>query len=73
MFGYLRKAFRMIWSAAARRVFNLDLEPPEDFLATIYHALGLAPEMEILEFNWENGRCEVVLPEVEGHAMVVFE
>lgn len=33
----------------------------------------LAPEMEILDFTYDNGRCEVILPEVEGHAMIVFE
>ena len=33
----------------------------------------VAPEMEELEFAYEDGRCEVDVPEIDGHAMVVFE
>lgn len=33
----------------------------------------LAPEMKHLEYTFANGRCDLVIPEVNGHAMVVFE
>jgi hypothetical protein len=33
----------------------------------------LAPERADLPFTWNNGRVEVTIPRVDGHAMVVFE
>ncbi len=33
----------------------------------------LAPELAPLQITWRRGRAEVVVPEVTGHAMVVFE
>jgi hypothetical protein len=33
----------------------------------------LAPEREELDFVYADGRCQVIVPEVTGHAMVVFE
>ena len=33
----------------------------------------VAPEEENLEFRYEDGRCLVFVPEVAGHAMIVFE
>jgi hypothetical protein len=33
----------------------------------------LAPELTELPFAWSNGRVEVTVPRVDGHAMVVFE
>ena len=33
----------------------------------------LAPSRQPLEFTYANGRAEVVVPEIRGHQMVVFE
>ena len=33
----------------------------------------MAPEIEELEFEYQDGRCLVFVPEVAGHAMIVFE
>jgi hypothetical protein len=33
----------------------------------------LAPEIKNLEFSFDTGRCDLVIPRVNGHAMVIFE
>jgi hypothetical protein len=36
-------------------------------------AVYLAPEKQAVEFRYQNGRVDVTVPKVNGHAMVVFE
>jgi len=33
----------------------------------------LAPDMQELAFEWSNGRAELIVPRINGHAMVVLE
>jgi hypothetical protein len=33
----------------------------------------LNPEPQAIEFDWRNGRAQVVVPQIAGHEMVVFE
>ena len=42
-------------------------------LATIPQIVYLAPERTRLDFEYTNGRANVVVPEIRGHAMIVFE
>lgn len=42
-------------------------------LVTAPRQAYLAPQGEPLEFNYSGGRAQVVVPEVRGHQMVVFE
>ena len=42
-------------------------------LAKAPKSVYLAPDRTPVKFTYANGRAEVVVPEVNGHAMVVFE
>lgn len=42
-------------------------------LARAPKSVYLAPDRDPLAFSYRQGRCDVTVPEVRGHAMVVFE
>jgi hypothetical protein len=77
-----RQIVHLLFYTPERRTPNLDLI--ED-IVPLYHLplelrtsrqpvrVYLAPEMTPLEFTYEAGYTQVIVPEVNGHAMVVFE
>ena len=77
-----RTIVHLLHYPAERRAQNLDLiedvvplhnVPVSVKLARAPKSVYLAPEREPLKFDYCAGRADVTLPEVRGHAMIVFE
>ena len=77
-----RSIVHVLYYSPERRTKDLDIV--EDIVPLVRVPLSLAvakapkqvylaPEREPLPFTWRNGRVEVTIPEVMGHAMVVIE
>jgi hypothetical protein len=72
----------MLQYCAERRTPNLDLledvVPVYDVMMSVKlprepKAVYIAPSRAEIDFSWEDGRATLMVPEVNGHAMVVFE
>jgi Hypothetical glycosyl hydrolase 6/Beta-galactosidase trimerisation domain len=80
--GGTRTIVHLLQYCAERRTANLDLiedvVPVYDVMMSVKlsrkpKAVYVAPSREEIDFTWADGRATLMAPEVNGHAMVVFE
>lgn len=80
--GDKRTILHLLYYAPERRARDLDIVediiPLYDLsvslkLASAPQSVYIAPECTPLKFEYKNGRASLYLPELRGHAMIVFE